>query len=220
MRFRVIRGAGDDAAQQVAQIEQVRGYWEGLRRPGRLPARVEIDPRGIEAALSGAFLIERLAPGIARLRVAGQALAELMAMEPRGMPLSALFGPSERLRLGVVLENLFQRGEIQLLTLCGEGGFLSPDLTARMILLPLAEDRTEGRGLPMALGCLAHCGATGHRPRRLRIRHVSAEPTQPLPFLSGAPARVAELAEATPGYAVKPTASSRPWLQLVDLAGR
>ena len=76
-----------------AAIAQVEAYWEALRGTRIVPKRSEIDPRGIEGALENAFIVERVAPGIARLRIAGSHLNDLMGMEVRGMPLTALFNP-------------------------------------------------------------------------------------------------------------------------------
>ena len=70
-------------------IAEVEAYWEALRGSRLMPTRAEIDPRGIEQALEYAFIVERIAPGIARLRIAGSHLNELMGMEVRGMPLTA-----------------------------------------------------------------------------------------------------------------------------------
>ena len=52
-------------------VEKIRTYWESLRIEGDIPLRAAVDPRGIEAALEFAFMVERVAPGVARLRLAG-----------------------------------------------------------------------------------------------------------------------------------------------------
>ena len=65
-------------------------------RNGTLPRRAEIDPRAIDSALADIFLIERIAPGLARFRVAGRRLSALMNMDVRGMPLSAIIAPAHR----------------------------------------------------------------------------------------------------------------------------
>ena len=74
---------GESAAQRQT-IEMIRAYWEGLRPEEGLPSRAQIDPRGMAGALSGAFMIERIAPGVGRLRIAGMQLVDLMGMEVRG----------------------------------------------------------------------------------------------------------------------------------------
>ena len=82
-----------------ATLQAVRGYWEALRQNGCLPRRDQIDPRGLAVALDKVFLVERIATGQARFRLAGMQLNDLMAMDVRGMPLSALFDPTARGRL-------------------------------------------------------------------------------------------------------------------------
>ncbi len=199
-----------DTAMQT-MLQEVRGYWEGLREDGALPARAAIDPRGMAGALAGAVLAERVAPGIAKLRIAGMSFTDLLGMDARGMPLSALFDPVGRNRLAGLLEQVFQRPARAELHLRGETGLGRPELAGRMILLPLAPE--DGR--EMALGCLAVAGRPGRQPRRFAIAHTRAEPVA-LPDLRTPAARLFDLAEP-PAFPVKPTPSARPWLRLVDL---
>ena len=62
-----------------------------------MPLRSEIDPRGLKGALEYCFVLERIAPGLARLRVAGSHLGDLMGMEVRGMPITAFYDENGRL---------------------------------------------------------------------------------------------------------------------------
>ena len=77
-------------------IAEIRAYWESLRHDGQIPLRSDIDPRAIESALPHAFILERIAPQIARFRVAGQHLTQLMGSDARGMPLTAFFMAGSR----------------------------------------------------------------------------------------------------------------------------
>ncbi|HHB80338.1 MAG TPA: PAS domain-containing protein, partial [Aliiroseovarius sp.] len=88
-------------------LSQVEAYWEGLRNGRPMPARAEVDPRGISDALEYAFVREKIAPGMARLRVAGHHLNDLLGMEVRGMPFSALFLPEARGKLQEAMETAF-----------------------------------------------------------------------------------------------------------------
>ena len=45
-------------------IAQMDAYWEALRRGQLIPKRSDVDPRGIEAALEHAFILERIAAGV------------------------------------------------------------------------------------------------------------------------------------------------------------
>ncbi|MCU0901790.1 MAG: PAS domain-containing protein [Cypionkella sp.] len=81
---------GNDRIDQ-GMISEVRAYWEALRNGDMLPRRDRVDPRGIAGALEHSFLVERIAPGIARFRISGMIYNDLMGMDIRGMPMSCLF---------------------------------------------------------------------------------------------------------------------------------
>ncbi len=147
-------------------ISEVRGYWEALQDGRGVPARAAVDPRGIERALEYAFILERIAPSIARFRLAGMHLSDLMGMEVRGMPLTSFFTPKARPRVAQVLERVFQGPEIAELTLVGEPGFGKPDLRAALLILPLKSDLGD---VTRALGCLVADGKIGRAPRRFDI---------------------------------------------------
>jgi hypothetical protein len=162
-----------NAAARLSPIAQVRAYWEALRVDGAVPLRSRINPRGIEAALSSTFLIERVAPGMARFRIAGMDLADLLGMEARGMPISAIFSPSSRPELADKLELVFQTSSILSLGVTGCAGVLQPALSAQIMILPL---RDEAGGTGLALGCIAMKGAIGRTPRRIAIESSSLTP--------------------------------------------
>lgn len=60
-------------------LARVESYWEALRDGRQMPARAELDPRGLGPALDHALLLEASGPGPARIRLAGAALAALLA---------------------------------------------------------------------------------------------------------------------------------------------
>lgn len=148
---------------------EVEAYWQGLRQGRTVPLRSEVDPRGIERALEFAFIAERIAPGIARLRLAGTHLNDIMGMEVRGMPVTAFLTPDARATLSPALEDLFQGPEILDLTLSGERGIGKPPLEARMLMLPLESDLGD---VSRALGCLVTKGTIGRTPRRFTIQSL------------------------------------------------
>lgn len=166
-------GAADnEAASRFAILAEVRAYWEGLRQGSDLPRRDQIDPRGIAGALENTFLLERVAPGIARFRLAGMQMHDLMGMDVRGMPISALIDPQGRNRLTECLEGVFAGPGSLAVWLEAERGLGRPTLEARMLILPLV----GGRGtVDLALGCLAIHGALGRAPRRFAIAGVVSE---------------------------------------------
>ena len=76
--------------RRLAPLRHVEAYWRALCAEGQIPARSEVDPRGMQDALEYAFLIERIAPGMAKLRVSGSHVSDLMGMEMAGMPMSSM----------------------------------------------------------------------------------------------------------------------------------
>lgn len=186
-------------------------YWNSMRRGADVPLRTEIDPRGIEALLSNAFIAEKIAPGLARLRIAGAHLADIMGMEVRGMPLSALIDPADRDRLADALVDLFERpAQLRLDLTAQTGRGRGAKLTATMLVLPLRSDLGD---VSRALGCLVTSGQITSAPQRFRIARCQVSPIE-----TGTPARIAR-----PGFAEEQTrltaparhASERPWLRLV-----
>jgi hypothetical protein len=153
------------------QVQQVRAYWEGLRSDGTLPERRDVDPRGMEHALEHVFLLERVAPGVARFRLAGQHLANLMGMEARGMPLTTVFLPAARGAAESLLEEVFATPAVLELSLEAPRDHGGMRLEGRLLLLPLMDDGLCGK----ALGCLVTQGEIGRRPRRFGIARQRTE---------------------------------------------
>jgi hypothetical protein len=96
-------------------------------------------------------------------------LNDLMGMEVRGMPLSALFDPMARADLERVLARVFTGNAVATLVLEATRGLGRPTLSARLLLLPMLGDS----GHPdLALGCITLDGGIGRTPRRFHIAHV------------------------------------------------
>ena len=148
-------------------LSEVSAYWEALRSDNKVPYRADIDPRGIQRALKHAFILERIAPGMARIRVAGQTLSDLMGMEMQGMPVSALISPDTREAFRRTLEDVFSGPATANLRFRAEGSFGKPALDAQMLLLPLrGDDGTVTR----VLGVLVHDGRPGRAPRNFHLQ--------------------------------------------------
>lgn len=148
-------------------ISQVETYWEGLRDGRLMPTRAELNPRGIANALEFAFVLEKVAPGLARFRLAGMHLNDLMNMEVRGMPITAMFLPEARREMQKVIEDVMDSPAIVRLTLTSESGMGRPPLDAQMILMPLRDDTGKPTRI---LGALQANGEIGRGPRRFMIR--------------------------------------------------
>jgi hypothetical protein len=164
--------SGGPSGPRFAMLAEVRAYWEGLRVGGGLPSRDRIDPRGIAGALENTFLLERIAPGIARFRIAGMMIHDVMGMDVRGMPLSALYEPLGRNRLSDALEGVFAGPATLELWLEAERSIGRPPLEGRMLILPLTSSAGK---TDLALGCLALEGVVGRAPRRFAISGLMSE---------------------------------------------
>ena len=80
----------------LTPARQLESYWTSLRDGGDVPMRTRIDPRGIANILPHAFMIERLSPSVASIRLAGQHLNQLVDGEARGLPFGLIFAPKAR----------------------------------------------------------------------------------------------------------------------------
>jgi hypothetical protein len=148
-------------------VSQVEAYWEGLRNGRLMPTRSEVDPRGISDILEFAFVLERIAPGMARFRLAGMHLNDLMGMEVRGMPLTAMFLPEARRQIQRTLELVFERPSTARLSLSGDKGMTRPALDAQLYLAPLKGENGQPNRI---LGALQTNGKIGRAPRRFTVR--------------------------------------------------
>lgn len=151
---------------QFPAINEVEAYWEGLRMGRTVPMRSEIDPRGIERALEFTFILERIAPGLARFRLSGMHLNDLLGMEVRGMPFTSFFTPKSRQLICDTLEEVFDGPKTVELILSGERSIGKPSLDAKLILLPLRSDMGD---ITRIIGCLVTSGPIGRAPRRFDV---------------------------------------------------
>jgi hypothetical protein len=204
---RAARGDGDLFAI-------VNHYWETQRRGRLAPARTDIDPRGIAAALPYVLLAERVAPGIARLRIAGSELNDLLGMEARGMPLTVFAEPEARALLSGAIETVCNQPAVAEMRLTGPGSYGRPALSGRLMLWPLTSE--TGR-MDRVLGCLVPVGETGRAPRRFqfgppRLRPLAAPAQSDAPGLSVPALAVPGMAEP-PAPAPLPPMSKPPALR-------
>lgn len=208
-------------------IAQVDAYWEGLRGGRLMPARAEVDPRGLENALEYALMLEYVASGVARVRVAGQHLSNLLGMEVRGMPITAFFEPSSRARISEVLDQVTRGPKVAELQISSAGGLGRPAIRSRLFLAPLSG---EDVGHPRILGALQSIGSIGRTPRRfslddVHLRRIVASAGQEVELRSAdkifdrpAASRPTEFAEPAATFQPADTAANskeRSYLRLV-----
>jgi hypothetical protein len=152
-----------------AGLAQVRAYWESLREDGALPTRSALDPRGLSGVLDRVLVAERIGRGLVQVRIAGSGLADFAGMDVRGLPLSCLFAAESRAQLGQILERVFDTPAVAELDL-GSDRASGGGLVARLLLLPLAEDR----GARLVLGAISFTG-TGPVRCKFQLRGLQEE---------------------------------------------
>ncbi len=205
-----------EGSAQTAAIAELIAYWHSRRRGRDVPRRSEIDPRGIEPLLSNAFIVERIAPGLARLRIAGSHLTDLLGMEVRGMPLSAFIAPADRDALSLHLVRVFDQPALLRLSLVSPARPGAPEMTGEMHVLPLRSDLGD---ISRALGCLVTRGTSGRGPRRFeivdaKITPLEGAPTGAAPEPQGEPRVRPGLGEEA-GRSAARRKGERPYLRLV-----
>ncbi|KIC42748.1 diguanylate cyclase [Ruegeria sp. ANG-R] len=174
-----------DSGRSLSPIRQAEAYWTALLTGDGVPMRAQIDPRGLENILEYTFILERIAPGLARFRLAGSHLNNLAGMEVRGMPLTAFFEPSARDDVKSVLDQVFTGPAVAELDLLSKGKLGRVSLQARMILLPLKSDLGD---VSRVLGVMVSDGTIGVTPRRFilsdrRVNMISELQQPPKPVV-------------------------------------
>jgi hypothetical protein len=147
-------------------LREVEAYWELLRDGRLVPDRSEVDPRGFPGALAQSFLLERIAPGLARVRVTGRHLCDLMGIDMQGLPITSLFLPEARPTVIEILSAVFEEPAVARAKLSSPGGIGRRTLEARLLILPLRDDQGD---VTRAVGCLVAEGAIGRTPRRFAV---------------------------------------------------
>lgn len=144
-------------------LARVWAHWAYLRdQAGCVPTRADLDPARLGAALSHVFVAEILTPRVARMRLCGHRVEELLGMDLRGMPVSALFSGAAREAVMEATAQV-QRGARVMLALEREAGLFQRGAKGRLALLPL----TDGSGqITHLLGVIETEGA----PRAGRFR--------------------------------------------------
>jgi hypothetical protein len=193
-------------------LQELEQYWRDLRGARRIPVRSDVDPARIDSALPYAFILDRVAPGVGRLRVAGQKLSVFVGMDARGMPLTSFFSAEARDLVMRQTELVFSRPALVELPLVSYRSLGRPKLTGRMLLLPLLGPDGD---VSRALGAIMMDGMIGRTPRRFDISEDEALRCEELPEpRQNSLAAVAGLRSHAPQTDKRPEVS-RPALRLV-----
>ena len=121
----------------------LENHWQSLRHGQNTPARADVDPAAIDKALSWTFILHRVAPGVARIRIAGQNLHDVLRMDPRGMPISAFFDADDRSTLSVHVESVFSDPALIMIPLHRPAALLRPEVQGALLLMPLTDHLGE-----------------------------------------------------------------------------
>jgi hypothetical protein len=165
-----------------AELER---YWSTLPRTRGVPLRKDVDPSKMAGLLEDSFILERVAPGVARIRVAGRNVTQLLGIEPRGLPLTAAFLPDARAEISQNLEKGFMVPGLIEIALTSPRAVGQPALQGKILLLPLRDN--HGRVNRM-IGVLVMSGRRGIGGRRFTISNdtpVRFEPTVGLQAIEG-----------------------------------
>lgn len=214
---RMLETRGTDAdATLDATLAGFINYWKKMRRSDGVPRRADIDPRGISQLISNAFIAERIAPGLARMRIAGTHLSDLLGMEVRGMPVSALFNTAHRDVLADHIVRLFDEPAMVHLQIAAKPKY-GAALEGAMVLLPLRSDLGD---ISRALGCLVTRGQLGTAPHRFDVLSTTITPLDMNASDHAAP----NVAPSVAGFAETPAtfetareilSSERPYLRVI-----
>jgi hypothetical protein len=168
--------AHHDSAPAMGAIDLVCALWAGLPRDGLAPARAALDASALAPALPKVFIAELVTPRVARLRIVGHIIEDMMDMDLRGMPLTALFTAPARAVVTDALEQVGHGARVSL-PLEAERGFGQPIVTGQLVLLPLCDANGH---ITRILGVLDYQGSIGRKPRRFAVTAPSARALPPL----------------------------------------
>lgn len=148
-------------------IGDVMAYWGSLRAAagGDIPARAAVDPKAIGPHLGQVFIAALTTPRVARLRIVGAGIADLMGLDPRGMALCALFTQPAREDLREAFAQVATGARV-ILPLQSEPLSGQPRLSAVMALMPL---RGADGAVNQILGVIGVNGNPGAFARKLGL---------------------------------------------------
>ncbi len=158
--------ADDVLMTNPTALQELETYWRSLPRTCGIPNRKDVDPLALGPLLEDSFILERVAPGVARIRVAGRSIGKLIGLEPRGLPMTSLVATESRSAISTYLEKAFSGPNLVELSLVSPRAVGQPKLQGKILFLPLLDD---DRKVSRVLGILAMSGRRGIGTRRLSV---------------------------------------------------
>lgn len=154
----------DEAGEAI--LRRFDSHWHTSRGSRTVPSRADLNSGILENTLSHSFFLERVTPTVARFRVAGQAIHTHLGMEPRGMPISAVFTPAGRQMLAPLIYDVCENPAIVEVPLIAQRRFAFGSIRARLLMMPV---RTIDREINMICGAMVMDGSGGSRSLRFDI---------------------------------------------------
>lgn len=177
-----LRSGDVSAAEDVLMTNataptEMEAYWKSLPRTRGVPMRKDVNPVDMGGLLEDSFILERVAPGVARIRVAGRNVAKLLGIEPRGLPLTAAFLPDARADVSRHLEAAFMTPGLVEIALTSPRAVGQPTLQGKILMLPLRDD--HGR-VSRIMGVLVMSGRRGLGGRRFDLSDAAPVRFEPM----------------------------------------
>ncbi len=147
-------------------LDRMEDYWNELRNGATVPYRAEVDPRSVQKMLRNAFILERFAPGSAKLRVSCSTLTDLQGLDLRGMPIASIITEESREEFREILEQVFTGPATVRMELTTSRRFRNSGKRAQMLLLPL---RSDSGAIDRVLGAVTVTGDMTKGPTRFDI---------------------------------------------------
>jgi hypothetical protein len=144
-------------------LREIERYWLQLRGSFLLPQSGNLKAEDLKPYLSNIFIADKIAPGLVQIKTAGPGISASLGMDPRGMPLSALFWAQARGPLASAVHATLDTPEVTRLSLHAATNPLMPAIAAKMLLLPLLNNQPEPNRIFGVLTC--SCSKTNDRPR-------------------------------------------------------
>lgn len=119
---------------------QLFEYWSDLRGGRAAPYKSEVTARGIGRTLaSNTFILENLADGARRFRLAGSGLYDLFGLELRGMSAQSIMQQDSRARMQSLMDECLAAPAVCVFT-CNAEAQGGASLPIEIVLAPLRSD--------------------------------------------------------------------------------
>lgn len=125
-------------------------YWNRLRGKRPAPKRTEIEPADIRSRLADTFILEGLANGAAKFRLAGTRLCAIFCRELKGFEFTTLLADRDHLMISRLIQATVREGTVCVTGLEGTSRN-NRRVSFELLLLPL---QSEGECVRI-LGCMS-----------------------------------------------------------------